>query len=158
MCYKCKKVGHLSRDCREHPDDSASQCHANDLDKDGNSLPSEDALSEIDRIPMEEDDIHEIGDEEKGKLNDVDYLTGNPLTSDILFYAVPVCGPYSALQSYKYRVKIVPGTAKKGKGSSLYFILGLKNATRKILITVQFHIAFRLMSPLKAYSKQPSKL
>lgn len=66
---------------------------------------------------MEEDDINEIGDEEKEKLNDVDYLTGNPLPTDILLYAVPVCGPYNALQSYKYRVKIIPGTTKKGKGT-----------------------------------------
>lgn len=76
--------------------------------------------SEADRVAMEEDDINEIGQEEKEKLNDVDYLTGNPLPNDILLYAVPVCGPYTAVQSYKYRVKIIPGTAKKGKGS-IYF-------------------------------------
>ncbi|CAA3007398.1 nuclear export mediator factor NEMF-like [Olea europaea var. sylvestris] len=70
----------------------------------------------MERVTMEEDDIHEIGEEEKGKLNDVDYLTGNSLPNDILLYAVPVCGPYSAVQSYKYRVKI-PGTLKKGKAA-----------------------------------------
>lgn len=75
-----------------------------------------DTAPEMDKVAMEEDDIHEIGEEERGKLNDVDYLTGNPLPSDILLYAVPVCGPYNAVQSYKYRVKIIPGTAKKGKG------------------------------------------
>lgn len=77
--------------------------------------------NEIDRVAMEEDDIHEIGEGEREKLNDVDYLTGNPLPNDILLYAVPVCGPYNAVQSYKYRVKIIPGTAKKGKG--IWFIL-----------------------------------
>uniref|UniRef100_A0A0A0K7B9 NFACT protein C-terminal domain-containing protein n=1 Tax=Cucumis sativus TaxID=3659 RepID=A0A0A0K7B9_CUCSA len=66
---------------------------------------------------MEEDDIHEIGEEEREKLNDVDYLTGNPLATDILLYAVPVCGPYNAVQSYKYHVKIVPGPLKKGKAA-----------------------------------------
>lgn len=71
---------------------------------------------EVDRVAMEEEDIHEIGEEEKEKLNDLDYLTGNPLPIDILSYAVPVCGPYSAVQSYKYRVKVIPGTVKKGKG------------------------------------------
>lgn len=70
----------------------------------------------MDRVTMEEDDIHEIGEEEKEKLNDVDYLTGTPVPSDVLLYAVPVCGPYNALQSYKYRVKIIPGSLKKGKG------------------------------------------
>lgn len=69
--------------------------------------------------PMDEEDVQEIGDEEKEKLIDLDYLTGNPLPSDILLYAVPVCAPYNALQTYKYRVKITPGTAKKGKGMFL---------------------------------------
>lgn len=73
-------------------------------------------------VTMDEDDIHELGDEEKEKLIDLDYLTGNPLSSDILLYAVPVCAPYNALQAYKYRVKITPGTAKKGKGTYLYLM------------------------------------
>ena len=75
-----------------------------------------------DSIAMDEDDIHELGDEEKEKLIDLDYLTGIPLPSDILLYAVPVCAPYNALQTYKYRVKITPGTAKKGKGTFLLIL------------------------------------
>ncbi|KAG7533630.1 NFACT protein C-terminal [Arabidopsis thaliana x Arabidopsis arenosa] len=93
ICYRCKKVGHLARDC-----------HGKET-------------SEMDKVVMEEDDIHEVGDEEKEKLIDVDYLTGNPLPTDILLYAVPVCGPYNALQSYKYRVKAIPGSMKKGKAA-----------------------------------------
>ncbi|CAL0300986.1 unnamed protein product [Lupinus luteus] len=112
ICYRCKKVGHLSRDCKEQPNDSH--------DAIGESEENPINTSQSDRVAMEEDDIHEIGDEEKEKLTDVDYLTGNPLPNDILLYAVPVCGPYAAVQSYKYRVKIIPGTAKKGKGSIFY--------------------------------------
>ncbi|CAL5338002.1 unnamed protein product [Camellia sinensis] len=115
ICYKCKKPGHLSRDCQERPDE-AVHGHSNGGLEDNPHAGLSNTANEMDKIAMEEDDIHEIGEDEREKLNDVDYLTGNPLPNDILLYAVPVCGPYSALQSYKYRVKIVPGTAKKGKG------------------------------------------
>ncbi|XP_042390963.1 nuclear export mediator factor NEMF-like isoform X1 [Zingiber officinale] len=114
ICFKCKKAGHLSKDCQEHNVEpkktnvNVSGDSVNVLNK-GNG--------EIDIAATEDDDIPEIGEEEREKLNDLDYFTGNPLPSDILLYAVPVCGPYNALQTYKYRVKITPGTAKKGKAA-----------------------------------------
>ncbi|GAV71665.1 zf-CCHC domain-containing protein/DUF814 domain-containing protein/FbpA domain-containing protein/DUF3441 domain-containing protein [Cephalotus follicularis] len=119
VCYKCKKAGHLSRDCQEHLEHTSRSHTTNGGVEDTPDvrLDGLDDDTEMDKVVMEEEDIHEIGEEEKGRLNDVDYLTGNPLPSDILLYAVPVCGPYSAVQSYKYRVKIIPGTAKRGKAA-----------------------------------------
>lgn len=124
ICYKCKKAGHLSRDCQENLDVADSTGVVLQRQKDDDiceDLPDDAETANVattsDRVAFEEDDIHEIGEEEKGKLNELDYLTGNPLQNDILLYAVPVCGPYNALQTYKYRVKITPGTAKKGKAA-----------------------------------------
>jgi hypothetical protein len=114
ICYKCKKAGHLSRDCPE----STSEADQNDVNitrsRDGMGASTAPAGG---NSAMDDDDVQEIGDEDKEKLIDLDYLTGNPLPSDILLYAVPVCAPYNALQTYKYRVKITPGTAKKGKAA-----------------------------------------
>lgn len=115
ICYKCKKAGHLSRDCKEQPDDMLHRHAIGEAEENSKMIAID--TSQADRVAMEEDDIHEIGEEEKEKLNDVDYLTGNPLPNDILLYAVPVCGPYNAVQSYKYRVKIIPGPVKKGKAA-----------------------------------------
>lgn len=46
----------------------------------------------------------------------LDTLTGSPLPEDNLLFAVPVCAPYISLQKYKYKVKLTPGSTKKGKG------------------------------------------
>ncbi|KAF4389021.1 hypothetical protein F8388_026750 [Cannabis sativa] len=88
ICYKCKKPSHLSRDCQEHLGD-VSQSLVSKVEVPHVAL--DENASEMDKVVMEEDDIHETGEEEKEKLNDVDYLTGNPLPTDILLYTVPVC-------------------------------------------------------------------
>jgi len=46
---------------------------------------------------------------------DLDGFTALPRADDVLHYALPVCAPYFALQSYKYKVKITPAAGKKGK-------------------------------------------
>ncbi|KOB65691.1 Serologically defined colon cancer antigen 1, partial [Operophtera brumata] len=44
-------------------------------------------------------------------------LTGAPHAEDELLFAVPVVAPYSALLNYKYKVKLTPGTSKRGKAA-----------------------------------------
>ncbi|KAJ6654024.1 hypothetical protein lerEdw1_007533 [Lerista edwardsae] len=46
-----------------------------------------------------------------------DSLTGQPHAEDLLLFAVPVCAPYTAMANYKYKVKLTPGTQKKGKAA-----------------------------------------
>merc|ERR550525_164729 len=62
---------------------------------------------------------HDQNDEEKVAVNDetdmVDSLTGLPHEDDELLFVVPVCAPYSTLTNYKYKVKLTPGTGKRGK-------------------------------------------
>jgi hypothetical protein len=58
---------------------------------------------------------YEEGDAAAAALKELDSLTGIPRADDVLMYAVPVVGPYAALANYKFKVKLTPGTLKKGK-------------------------------------------
>lgn len=40
-----------------------------------------------------------------------------PKPGDVISDAVPMCAPWSALARYKYKVKLMPGTTKKGKAA-----------------------------------------
>jgi predicted ribosome quality control (RQC) complex YloA/Tae2 family protein len=51
----------------------------------------------------------------KTNLLNLDAFTGRPLPGDDLLTAIPVCAPWSALSSYKYKAKIQPGSTKRGK-------------------------------------------
>ncbi|GKZ29324.1 hypothetical protein AbraIFM66950_004296 [Aspergillus brasiliensis] len=42
-------------------------------------------------------------------------LVGTPHPDDEILAAIPVCAPWAALGRYKYRIKLQPGTVKKGK-------------------------------------------
>lgn len=42
-------------------------------------------------------------------------LIGTPTPEDEIIAAIPVCAPWAALGQYKYRVKLQPGSVKKGK-------------------------------------------
>ncbi|XP_018801731.1 PREDICTED: nuclear export mediator factor NEMF homolog [Bactrocera latifrons] len=47
----------------------------------------------------------------------LDALTGQPLEDDELLFVIPVVAPYQALQNYKFRVKLTPGTGKRGRAA-----------------------------------------
>jgi len=51
----------------------------------------------------------------KTNLQNLDAFTGRPLPNDELLSAIPVCAPWSALSTYKYKAKLQPGSTKRGK-------------------------------------------
>jgi len=70
---------------------------------------------EIRRLTLEEG-IEVLDDDEKEELTrPLDEFIGTPLPGDELLAAIPVCAPWAALGNYKYRVKLQPGSTKKGK-------------------------------------------
>jgi hypothetical protein len=42
-------------------------------------------------------------------------LTSQPHVDDTMMFALPMVAPYSTMQKFKFKVKMVPGTNKKGK-------------------------------------------
>lgn len=80
-----------------------------------------DAGETLDNI---QNDVDELNDEDDwdDENKDTGYrladtLTESPSSDDVLLYAIPMCGPYSAFQNFKYKVKVVPGANKRGKAA-----------------------------------------
>uniref|UniRef100_F6UR27 Ribosome quality control complex subunit NEMF n=1 Tax=Ornithorhynchus anatinus TaxID=9258 RepID=F6UR27_ORNAN len=69
------------------------------------------------RDDKEEQDQEQQGHEEAENL--LDSLTGQPHTEDVLLFAIPICAPYTVMTNYKYKVKLTPGTQKKGKAAKV---------------------------------------
>ena len=66
---------------------------------------------------LEIDAIGELPAERRALLCAQDTLTSLPSEGDALLYAVPVCAPLSAMLSYRYKIKLTPGTSKRGKAA-----------------------------------------
>ena len=79
-----------------------------------------DAEKEAWRQILAEDGILDEEADVGGEIDDraeIGKLTGTPHGNDVILYALPICAPYSTLSKYKYRVKLTPGSLKRGKAS-----------------------------------------
>lgn len=63
---------------------------------------------------VDESDLRSMGEEETKML---DSLTWRPLPGDTLLHAVVVVAPYQTMLNFKYKVKLTPGTGKRGKAA-----------------------------------------
>jgi len=80
---------------------------------------------EDDQAVEEEQALENIQDE----LAIIDALTCAPSTDDGVLFVLPVCGPYSAMQKFKYKVKVTPGTGKRGKAVKMALSLFSRDKT-----------------------------
>ncbi|RCI01748.1 hypothetical protein CU098_010885, partial [Rhizopus stolonifer] len=85
------------------------------------------------RQMLKEENITMLEADEIANLSILDSITGNPLPEDIIHFAIPVCAPYPAIQKYKYKVKLTPGSLKRGKAvkQSESVFLNLSDATAR---------------------------
>ncbi|KAK2825926.1 hypothetical protein Q5P01_020140 [Channa striata] len=76
---------------------------------------------EEDGVPAEQEDKEDDVDQDNPGAEEAENLltslTGQPHPEDVLLFAVPVCAPYTALSNYKHKVKLTPGSQKKGKAA-----------------------------------------
>ncbi|XP_052890263.1 ribosome quality control complex subunit NEMF homolog isoform X2 [Anopheles moucheti] len=74
-------------------------------------------------------EFEEFGDDTPAAadLDMLDALTGQPVEEDELLFAVPVVAPYQSLHNFKYKVKLTPGTGKRGKASKMALQIFLKD-------------------------------
>jgi predicted ribosome quality control (RQC) complex YloA/Tae2 family protein len=59
----------------------------------------------------------------------LDSLTGIPVPDDELLFAIPVVAPYNTLHNFKFKVKLTPGTGKRGKAAKTAVNMFLKERT-----------------------------
>ena len=77
-----------------------------------------------------------------GEIDDraeIGKLTGIPHANDVILYALPVCAPYATLSKYKYRVKLTPGSLKRGKASKQAVEMFVRGDTDKSPKAEEFH-------------------
>ncbi|VDN23435.1 unnamed protein product [Gongylonema pulchrum] len=88
---------------------SAEQMKKDEETKDGDGGGKED-----EEDVLEEADTAMMDAEETRMLNS---LTWRPFDEDVLLYALVVVAPYQTMHNFKYKVKLTPGTGKRGKAA-----------------------------------------
>ncbi|XP_001813943.2 ribosome quality control complex subunit NEMF homolog [Tribolium castaneum] len=84
-------------------------------------------------LPVQKSEMIDDGgaeDEEpvvQAELDMINSLTGVPFADDELLFAVPVVAPYNALTNYKFKIKITPGTSRRGKAARTAVNMFLKD-------------------------------
>ena len=84
-------------------------------------------------------------------LEILDSFTAKPSTKDTIVGLVPVFAPWSALQKFKYKVKIQPGSGKKGKciGDSINYFVNRKMDSSSSDVDLTGHKKGSLLTTLK---------
>lgn len=59
--------------------------------------------------------VEVLNDDEEQAATPLDALVGTPFAGDEVLEAIPCCAPWAAMAKCKYKVKLQPGSTKKGK-------------------------------------------
>uniref|UniRef100_A0A4W3JBH5 Ribosome quality control complex subunit NEMF n=1 Tax=Callorhinchus milii TaxID=7868 RepID=A0A4W3JBH5_CALMI len=136
---QCEEISAQAEDQQEHSEAESEEKEEGDLENDVND-PEESQISETEENDAEEsrdefnypDTTIDLSHLQEGQ-NLLNSLTGQPHLEDVLLFAVPLCAPYTAMTNYKYKVKLTPGTQKKGKAAktALHSFMHSKDSTSR---------------------------
>ncbi|XP_018648380.1 hypothetical protein Smp_052790 [Schistosoma mansoni] len=115
VVYNSDSIQNNQPDC-----DNNESFNDSNSEIENNSVKSDES-EEVNHVKSNDnDDNEDMPVESKDDLTSLlNSLTGQPNDDDLLLYAIPVCAPYSVLLKYKFRVKLNPGTTKRGKASKM---------------------------------------
>lgn len=81
---------------------------------------------------MDDEGVIELEKLEVDTTAAMNLLTAVPLENDNVEFALPICAPLSALSQYRYRIKMMPGSMKRGKAYRAAVVLFQKQAEREL--------------------------
>ncbi|KAG6610732.1 Nuclear export mediator factor NEMF [Phytophthora cinnamomi] len=120
---RMEALGHMAEEDQEEDDqskdDDDSADHSADENGEATGTTSKTEASE-EYIRQQREKKEKFLDEQEDEAEGADFFdafTGEPLADDIVLFAMPMCAPYASLTKFKYKVKLTPGSQKKGKAA-----------------------------------------
>lgn len=128
VCFGCKQRGHIFALCPQRVAGGTGDMTFAQARRAAETAEE----SEVQQLMAEEGVVAEDSEEAAAASGaqaeaELNGLTGRPLPDDLLHFALPVCAPYDALSTYKYKLKLMPGAAKKGKAAKQAMSLFMQN-------------------------------
>jgi len=117
VCFGCKQRGHVFKACPNKADPNLTLAAARRAAESAEESERARLMAE-EGLQAEEDAGADAEANSAAQAEqELGSLTGRPFPDDLLHFALPVCAPYDALSNYKFRLKLLPGVAKKGKAA-----------------------------------------
>ncbi|KAL4171213.1 hypothetical protein KRP22_009311 [Phytophthora ramorum] len=117
---RMEALGHVVEEDQEDEEQSKENDSAESGDEDGESTTDTKTEASEEYIRQQREKKEKFLEEQEDEAEGADFFdafTGEPLPNDLVLFAMPMCAPYASLTKYKYKVKLTPGSQKKGKAA-----------------------------------------
>ncbi|POM60901.1 hypothetical protein PHPALM_30181, partial [Phytophthora palmivora] len=119
---RMEALGHVVEEEQESENQSKEDDSAEPSEGDDGESTTDGNTKEVSEeyIRQQREKKEKFLDEQEDEAEGADFFdafTGEPLADDIVLFAMPMCAPYASLTKFKYKVKLTPGSQKKGKAA-----------------------------------------